>query len=274
MRYCLGGERMSSDQITNNESMMERWDGLSKTYDEGYERFSMAVTHYVDLELLKGYLPKNRAARILDIAGGTGRVTLPLAKLGYSVALCDISMGMLSVAKRKLLREGVLNKVEIFQCDAHNLHFRDESFDFSLCWFGGIDVTKELVRVTKRGGVISMYMENLCQAAINLFPEDPDAALTLLKSPSRFHNTQKYPGDRAIRIEDAAQLFKFEGIRVLNIYDTASGLVQYLLSNEVQESRQWDKGYFRRVAEMVLRLNQEPSVKGISKWIMIYGEKI
>ena len=265
---------MPSDGLNDNESIIQRWDELAQTFDEEAEEFAAAVTHYVDWELLKGHLPQNREARILDTAGGTGRVALPLAKLGYSVTLCDISLGMLSVAKQKLVREGVLNKVEICQCDAHNLHFRDECFDFSLCWFGAIDVTKELVRVTKRGGKISMYLQNICQAAISLFPEHPDDALTLLKSPSKFHGTGKYPSDRAIRIEDAAQLFESEGIRVLNIYDTAGGLVRHLLSKEVQESTQWDDGFFRRATEMVLRLNQEPSIKGMSKSIMIYGEKI
>jgi ubiquinone/menaquinone biosynthesis C-methylase UbiE len=265
---------MSSDQLNGTEGMIERWDEHAKTYDEESKQFSSAVSHFVDWELLKGYLPQNKEARVLDAAGGTGRVTLPLAKLGYSVTLCDISLGMLSVAKQKLLREGVLNKVEIIQCDAHNLHFRDESFDFSLCWFGPLDVTKELVRVTKRGGRISMYLQNICQAAIRLFSENPDAALTLLKSPSKFHNTEKYRFDRAIRIEDAAQLFESEGIRILDVYDTAGGLLQYLLTKEALESRQWDEGYFRQVTEMVLRLNQEPSIKGMSKWIMIYGEKI
>jgi ubiquinone/menaquinone biosynthesis C-methylase UbiE len=102
---------MPPDHSNGNEAMIERWDGFSKTYDEGFETLSAAVMCYVDWELLKGYLPINKDARILDAAGGTGRVALPLAKLGYSVALCDISFGMLSVARQKLLREGVLNKV-------------------------------------------------------------------------------------------------------------------------------------------------------------------
>jgi len=93
----------------------------------------------------------------LDAAGGTGRITLPLAKMGYSVTLCDISPGMLNVAKQKLLREGVLDKVEILECDVHKLRFADESFDFVLCWDGMIETAKELVRVTKKGGKISFF---------------------------------------------------------------------------------------------------------------------
>jgi len=51
---------------------------------------------------LDKYLPKNKNAKILDGAGGTGRIRLPLAKMEYSVTLCDISPGMLDVAKKKM----------------------------------------------------------------------------------------------------------------------------------------------------------------------------
>jgi len=115
------------------ESVRKRWDEHAMRYDEWYQTFKGAVEHHVDWELLKGYLPKNRDAKILDAAGGTGRITLPLAKLGYSVTLCDISPGMLNVARQKLLREGVLDKVEILECDVCKLRFADESFDFVLC---------------------------------------------------------------------------------------------------------------------------------------------
>jgi ubiquinone/menaquinone biosynthesis C-methylase UbiE len=264
---------MSPDRSKGSEAIRERWDELSKTYDEGWETLSGAARNYVDWELLKGYLPKNRNARILEVAGGTGRITLPLAKLGYSVTLCDISYGMLSVAKRKLLQEGVLNRVEISQCDARNLHFRDESFDFSLCWFGVIDATRELVRVTKRGARISIFLHNRCKEAIKLFSRDPEAALALLKSPSKLLNTDEDEYyNIAIRAEDAVKLFKAEGVRVLNVY--AVDLMQVLLSEEVRGSKQWDEGYFSQVAEMALGLSQEPSIKGMSGVMVVYGQRI
>jgi ubiquinone/menaquinone biosynthesis C-methylase UbiE len=53
--------------------------------------------------------------------------------MGYSVTLCDISPAMLAVAKQKMLREGVIDKVKILECDIRKLHFDDESFDFMLC---------------------------------------------------------------------------------------------------------------------------------------------
>ena len=61
---------MPFDQLSGNEGMIERWDEHAKTYDEESKQFSSAVSHFVDWELLKGYLPKNKEARILDAAGG------------------------------------------------------------------------------------------------------------------------------------------------------------------------------------------------------------
>lgn len=101
-------------------------DEHAERYYEWCETFRGAVETYVDLELLRKYLPGDRDAKILDAAGGTGRITLPLVKMGYSVTLCDISSGMLNVAKQKMRREGVLDRVKILECDIHKLHFADE----------------------------------------------------------------------------------------------------------------------------------------------------
>jgi ubiquinone/menaquinone biosynthesis C-methylase UbiE len=130
----------------------------AKGFDRWYKTFKGAVGHYVDWELLKEYLPQNRDAKILDAAGGTGRITLPLAKMGYSVTLCDISPEMIYVAKQKILKEGVSDKVKLSECDICNLPFPDESFDFVLCWYGMTEAAKELIRVTKKGGRISIFL--------------------------------------------------------------------------------------------------------------------
>lgn len=251
----------------------KRWDERAERYDAWYERFEGAVEHDVDWELLTGYLPENREAKILDAAGGTGRITLPLAKMGYSVTLCDISPAMLRVARQKLLGEGVLDKVEVVECDVRRLHFADESFDFVLCWDGdGIQAVKELIRVTKKGGRISIYLTNRCRGAIDLFPEDPASALALITSRSDYiyDDEEKY---RAVSEEEARKLLETMGIRVLNIYAVCGWMDVLRIPPEVQESKKWDEGFFGQVTEMMLRLSKEPSVKGMSRHLVLYGEK-
>ena len=61
---------MLEDRSRDIESMRKRWNERAKRYDEWYKTFEGAVEQYVDWELLKGYLPQNRDAKILDVAGG------------------------------------------------------------------------------------------------------------------------------------------------------------------------------------------------------------
>jgi len=265
---------MPEDKPRETESITKRWDEHAKRYDEWYKTFEGAVEHHVDWELLKGYLPQKRDAKILDAAGGTGRITLPLAKMGYSVTLCDISPAMLKVARQKLLREGVLNKVEISECDVHKLRFADETFDFVLCWNGMIEAAKELIRVTKkRGGKISIFLMDKCGAAISKFPEDPDSALALLRSkPSYVYNEEEK--HIAVSVEEARELFEKEGIKVIEIY-AVCGMLEYLsIPEKILESRKWDEKFFRQTTEMLLRLSKEPSLKGLSRHLVLYGERI
>jgi len=265
---------MVEDRSKDIERVRKRWDEHAQRYDKWYETFKGAVEHYVDWELLKEYLPQNRDAKILDAAGGTGRITLPLAKRGYSVTLCDLSPAMLRVARQKLLREGVLDKVEIVECDVRQLHFADESFDFVLCWDGdGLEAVQELIRVTKKGGRISIYLTNRCRGAIDLFPEDPASALALITSRSDYiyDDEEKY---RAVSEEEARRLLETVGIRVLDIYAVCGWMDMLHIPQKVQESKKWDEGFFDHVTEMVLRLSKEPSVKGMSRHLVLYGEKI
>jgi len=261
------------DESRTIESIRKRWDEHAERYDEWYKTFHGAVEHYVDWELLRGHLPRNKDARILDAAGGTGRITFPLAKMGYSVTLCDISPAMLEVARQKLLKAGVLDRVEICECDVCKLRFADESFDFVLCWDGMAEAAKELIRVTKRGGQISMFLVNRHGAAIRKFSEDAASALALLRSRSGYvyDEQAKY---KAVSVEEARELFEREKVKVVEIYAVCGMLDLLSIPKEIQESRSWDRKFFDQVTEMLLRLSKEPSVKGLSKHLVLYGKRI
>jgi ubiquinone/menaquinone biosynthesis C-methylase UbiE len=266
------GGKMLEDRSKEIESIRKKWDEHAERYDEWYKTFHGAVEDHVDWELLREHLPKKRDARILDAGGGTGRITLPLAKMGYSVTLCDISSGMLNVARQKLLREGVLDKVEILECDVCKLRFADESFDFVLCWDGMVEAAKELIRVTKKGGKISIFLVNKFGAAIREFREDPNSALALVRSESShvYDDGMKYV---AVSVEEAKERFGKEGIKIIEIYAVCGMLDLLSIPKEVQESRNWDEKSFRKVTEMLLRLSKEPSVKGLSRHLVVYGER-
>jgi len=263
---------MSPAEHREVEKLQRAWDDRAKGYDEWYKTFQGAVDHHVDWELLKRYLPKNKKATILDAAGGTGRITLPLAKMSYSLTLFDISAAMLAVAKGKMLRERVSNRVNIARGDVRQLPFADEAFDFVLCWDGNMKAAGELIRVTKKGGRISIFLVNKWSTAVGNFYEQPDSVLTSLKSPhSAFEDEDgEY---RTVSPQEAVDAFVAQGIKVLDIYAVCGWLDVLGVPQRVRQSRHWDQRLFRQTTEMVLRLSQEPSMKGMSRHLVLYGEK-
>jgi ubiquinone/menaquinone biosynthesis C-methylase UbiE len=173
---------MSEGKSKDAKSIKREWNERSKAYDNWDETFEGRVGRYVDWKLLKSHLPRDKSAKILDAAGGTGVITLPLAKAGYNATLCDISSGMLDVARQKLLKDGVLDKAKITECDVRHLPFSDETFDFVLCWAGPTEALKELVRVTRKKGKISFTVKSRYWASVSKFPKEPELALKLVES--------------------------------------------------------------------------------------------
>jgi len=96
---------MLEDKPRKLKDVKRQYDEHSTTYDGFGETFESKQEQYFRRELIRKHLPKKKDARILDAGGGTGRTTLALVRMGYQVALCDLSTGMLDVAREKLRRE-------------------------------------------------------------------------------------------------------------------------------------------------------------------------
>lgn len=98
---------------------------------------------------------------VLDIAGGTGDLTMRLAervgKEGH-VYLSDINSSMLLAGRDRLADQGIVGNVEVVQADAECLPFPDNYFDCVIIGFGLRNVTRKddalasMHRVLKPGG--------------------------------------------------------------------------------------------------------------------------
>ncbi|WP_148253308.1 bifunctional demethylmenaquinone methyltransferase/2-methoxy-6-polyprenyl-1,4-benzoquinol methylase UbiE [Aidingimonas lacisalsi] len=102
-----------------------------------------------------------RGHQVLDIAGGTGDLTLPFSRrVGPEgrVVLADINESMLRVGREKLLDRGVGGNVEYVQANAECLPFPDNAFHCITIAFGLRNVTdkesalRSMARVLKPGG--------------------------------------------------------------------------------------------------------------------------
>lgn len=72
---------------------------------------------------------------ILDIGGGTGAFSVPLARRGFSVTHVDFSPSMLAIARR---RAKGLNQIRFVEANAVALPFPDHSFDLVLNTDGAV----------------------------------------------------------------------------------------------------------------------------------------
>lgn len=85
--------------------------------------FEDDVEFFVDFALEKG-------GKTLELACGTGRMTIPLAKNGVNITGIDVSEEMLSLAKEKALKEGA--NIDFQKQNMINFKL-DEKFDFIFC---------------------------------------------------------------------------------------------------------------------------------------------
>src|SRR5581483_8874528 len=80
------------------------WANLADQFgDEAYASVKGRVRTYVLHQQLLEHLPAPPAP-VLDVGGGAGHQSFPLAQAGYEVTLLDSSLAMLDKARQRLLR--------------------------------------------------------------------------------------------------------------------------------------------------------------------------
>jgi ubiquinone/menaquinone biosynthesis C-methylase UbiE len=267
---------MLEDKPEDAKIIKEMWNEKSKTADDYERTFECRLARELEWErLLKTYLPEDRNAKILDAGGGTGRMTLPLAKLGYRVTLCDLSPGMLAVAREKLQTEGLLDRVEIKEADLVSLPFNDETFDLVICLHSAfsypdsLKAAKELTRVMERGGNIIVDALSRYWAVAHELNNNPEMALKLLKLEANYTYDRHGDWIRAFSPEELEGLFEENGIKVIGIYS----ILYSLLPKEILEKQEWDDKSLSQVVEIMMYLREEPSVIGMAPELTLVGEK-
>ncbi|MCK9183172.1 MAG: ubiquinone/menaquinone biosynthesis methyltransferase [Fibrobacteraceae bacterium] len=131
------------------------FDGIAHRYDFLNHAMSLFQDVRWRRECSKDLLKlKGDGVKALDLCGGTGDFLLTygkIAKISRNSALGDFSFEMIRFAKKKGLKN-------VFQLDALNLPFRDESYDVLLNGFGMRNVSdtarglSEAYRVLAPGG--------------------------------------------------------------------------------------------------------------------------
>lgn len=125
----------------------------------GYDRTNTETQQWLGNESL--HRAGLRAGmRFLDVAAGSGALSLPAARLGAKVVATDLSPSMLELLRNRARKENL--NIETRVMDGHNLEFEDCTFDMAGSQFGVMTFPdqprgiREMARVVKPGGRVLM----------------------------------------------------------------------------------------------------------------------
>lgn len=133
------------------EQSQSSWDEIAI----GYDRHVTPTHMWLANEGLK-LVGIHEGMSFLDVAAGTGALSIPAARLGAQVLSTDISPIMLEQLKKRAIAEGL--DLETRVMDGHALELDDDIFDVSGSQFGVMlfpDMPRgirEITRVVKPGG--------------------------------------------------------------------------------------------------------------------------
>ena len=120
---------------------------IAKGYERGAAEFIMRL----------GLEP---GEAVLDVACGTGNLSLPAARAGAAVTGIDIAPNLIAQAQANAANEGLRIAFEVG--DAERLPYPDGAFQTAVTMFGAMFAARperasaELLRATRRGGRIAM----------------------------------------------------------------------------------------------------------------------
>jgi SAM-dependent methyltransferase len=154
----------------------DTWAGLADLFvDEAYASVKGYVRTYVMHRQLLEHLPPPPAT-VLDVGGGAGHQSFPLAQAGYDVTLLDPSPAMLAKAEQRLQRlpAEAQQRVTLVQADGENA---DEAVDgrrFAAVLCHGVlgyleqpePVIDQLCQCVAAGGVVSIMTGNAKATAV------------------------------------------------------------------------------------------------------------
>jgi SAM-dependent methyltransferase len=158
--------------------------------------------------------------RVLDVACGTGNLTLPAARTGARVAGLDIAPALVAQLARRAAAEGLA--VDAREGDAEALPFAGGSFDTVVSMFGVMFAGQpqlaadELLRVTRAGGRIALatwvpdgFIGRMLQITVGYVPPPAGVPSVLLWGDPDVVRERLGAGVTDIRFERRVMVFDY-----------------------------------------------------------------
>lgn len=201
------------------------WDRIAQAYD----RTNTPTQMWLGNEGLRR-VGLTAGMRFLDVAAGSGALSIPAARLGARVLAIDQSAVMLELLRARAHKEGLTLETRVM--DGHALELPDDSFDVVGSQFGVMlfpDMPKgirEMARAVRPGGAVLLhtygdphridflgFLIGAIQSVRHDFtgpPMDPPPHEFQLADPERLRGTFNAAGLKNIRVETVTETTEFD----------------------------------------------------------------
>jgi len=202
------------------------WTEIAPEYDEFVTPSNIAIA-----ERALRQVDLRPEMRMLDVAAGSGALSLPAARAGAAVLATDISPAMVDRLEARARREGLSNlKARVM--DGHDLELEDDTFDIAGSQFGVMlfpDLKRglsEMTRVTRPGGRVLLvtmgppseieFLGFFIEAVRSVVPDftglpmDPPPLPFQVSDPERLREELADAGLTDIHVETTNHRLEFE----------------------------------------------------------------
>jgi len=240
-----------------NQDPQAAWDKIAPGYEK--TRRAYADTWVGNEGLHRGGL--RPGMRFLDVAAGSGALSMPAARLGARVLATDVSPVMLDLLKKRARDEGLTIETRVM--DGHALALDDNSFDMAGSQFGVMlfpDAPKgisEMARVVKPGGRVLMvvlgdpreveffafFIRGIRSVRPDFAPPlDPPPLPFQLQDPERLRNELTRAGLKDVTIEPFTETLAFKTGKDLWTWVVWSNPVAEMVLGDLQISARRERG--------------------------------
>lgn len=226
--------------------------------------------------LLARHLP-DRPLRVLDIGGGSGIESLPLAQQGHTVTLVDYSSEMLAAAQRSADAAGLAGRVTLVQAalDAVPYLFPEPAFDLVLFhnviqYVGdGAEAVRIAAAPVLPGGVLSLMTSNPLAEPLRLAIQqsDPAGALAQLQNPTHHAHMFETPLQR-YTADLLCEWLEASGCAILGHYGVRC-VCDYIVDN----TPKYDPAFFAALERLELALAEQGLYREIARFIYLIARR-